>query len=572
MADGFDLVIRRGHVVTGDGETAREADVGIRDGRIVEVGSIAASGADEVDARGKLVTPGFVDVHTHYDGQVIWDERTTASSAHGVTTAIMGNCGVGFAPCRLEDRNRLLAVMEGVEDIPEIVMTEGLTWDWESFPDYLAAIERRRHEIDIGAQLPHSALRVFVMGERGANREPATEDDRKRMSALAYEAARAGAIGFATSRIPLHATRDGDKIPSFDADEAELHAIASGLKSANAGVLQAVVDFDRFEAEFATMKRLVQRSGRPLSYSLIQSYHDPDLWKHALDLTAQANAEGLQITAQVIGRGVGMLHGLNISYNAFSLCPTYETIAHLPLAERVAIMHQPDFKARLLADMPKPPHYPVLALLRNFENMFPLGDFPTYEPSPDDSVAAQARRLGKTPQEHCYDLLLQDEGRFIFYAPTANYAEHNLDAALGMMKHPNTILGLGDGGAHYGLVSDSSWPTYMLSYWCRDRQGEKLTLENVVRKLSYDPARCVGLTDRGLIALGQKADINVIDFDKLRLHGPTVHFDLPAGGRRLLQTADGMEVTLVNGIFIRRDSEATGALPGKLVRSAHMAS
>lgn len=568
MADAFDLVIRRGQVVAGDGKAPREADVGIRNGRIVEVGAIAGRGTEEFDADGKLVTPGFVDVHTHYDGQVIWDERTTASSAHGVTTVIMGNCGVGFAPCRAVDRDRLLAVMEGVEDIPEIVMAKGLTWDWESFPDYLDAIDRRKHEIDVGAYLPHSALRVYVMGERGANREPSTEDDRRQMSELAREAARAGAIGFATSSIPLHVTRDGEKIPSFDVEEAELQAIASGLSSANSGVLQAVVDFSRFDAEFATMKRLVEKSGRPLSYSLIQSYSEPELWKHALDLTAQANKEGLQIAAQVIGRGIGLLHGLNLSYNTFSLYSAYDGIAQLPLDERVAIMRQLDFKTRILADTPRPPQYPALELLRNFENMFALGEFPTYEPAPEDSVAAQARRLGKTPEEHCYDLMLEDDGHFIFYAPAGNYADHNLDAVLEMMKHPNTILGLGDGGAHYGLVSDSSWPTHMLSYWCRDRRGEKLTLENVVRKLSHDPARRVGLTDRGLIAPGQKADINVIDFDKLRLRGPTVHFDLPAGGRRLLQSADGMEATLVNGTFIRRDGAATGALPGKLVRAA----
>jgi N-acyl-D-amino-acid deacylase len=566
MSREFDLVIGRGTVLDGDGSEGRLTDVGIRGGRIAEIGDLAGRGREEIDARGLLVTPGFVDVHTHYDGQVTWENRISGSSAHGVTTVVMGNCGVGFAPCRAADRESLLNVMEGVEDIPELVMNAGLPWNWETFPQYLNSLESRHFDIDVGTQLPHSALRVYAMGQRGANREVATQSDKKRMAALAFEAMSAGALGFSTSRNPLHATIHGDPIPSYQAVEAELGAIAGGLSSAKRGVLQALPSFDDFDAEFAMFKRLARQSGRPLSYSLVQMSPHSDLWRHALQETAAANAEGLPIKAQVMGRPTGILLGLDLSYNPFSFFPTYQSIAHLPLEQRVAMLRQREFRAKLLAERPLPSTQPVLSLLKKFDAMYALGDPPNYEPARESSIVAIAERSGRLPLEVALDMLLEKDGNNIIFTVSANYVAGNLDAALEMIQHPNTILALGDGGAHYGLISDSSYPTFMLTFWCRDRAGAKVPLSEMVRKLSSVPAKALGLNDRGRIAPGLKADINIIDFHKLRLHAPTAHYDLPAGGRRVLQTAEGFHSTLVNGIVSQRHGEPTGELPGRLVR------
>ncbi len=568
MSQDFDLVIVDGTVVDGDGGEPRRADVGIKNGRIAEIGRLAGRGTSRIDAAGCLVTPGFIDIHTHYDGQITWENRLTASSAHGVTTVITGNCGVGFAPCRAADRERLLSVMEGVEDVPEVVMSTGIPWNWETFPEYLDSLERRQFDVDVGVQLPHSALRVYAMGERGAQREAATDGDKARMSALAFDAASAGAMGFATSRNPIHATKDGDPIPSFRALESELQAIAEGFKAADRGVLQVLPSFDDFDAEFAMFKRLVANSGRPLSFSMVQMSSHPELWRRALDLSAAANAEGLRINAQVIGRPTGILLGLDLSYNPFSFCPTYRKIADLPLELRLAVMRQPDFKRRLLADVPDKPHLPGLAAIRMFEAMFPLGDPPNYEPAREHSVAARAEAAGLRPDEFAYDLLVHGDGQTILFITMANYVDGSLDASLQMIGHPNAILGLGDGGAHYGLLCDSSYPSFMLTFWCRDRAGPKLSVAQIVKSLTAVPARAVGLLDRGRIAPGLKADLNVIDFAKLRLHSPRAHYDLPAGGRRVMQDVDGFRATLVGGVVTRRDGAATDQLPGRLIRAA----
>ncbi|WP_176590623.1 amidohydrolase family protein [Sphingobium sp. EM0848] len=568
----LDLVIRNGLVVDGSGGQPFAADVGIRDGIIVEVGRITADAVEEIDARGHIVTPGFVDIHTHYDGQVIWDTHLRASSAHGVTTVVTGNCGVGFAPCRATDRERMYALMEGVEDIPEVVMAKGLTWEWESFPEYLDAIERRPHDIDVAAMLPHSPMRVYVMGERGANREPATDDDMARMKDITREAMEVGALGFGTSRLILHRTREGSLIPSYDAGAMELNAIMSGIRESGRGVVQAVlnlgagVDFDK---EFGVFTDMVTNAERPASYSLAQTWDAPDLWKRALELTEEANDKGLEVRAQVIGRPTGLLYGLDLSFHPFCRHPSYMEIADLPLAERVARMRAPQLRERILADEQRADDdFPLLALLNRFEWMFPMGDPPIYEPAPELSIAAQAQAQGRTPYEVVYDLLLEDDGQAIIFQAVANYVEGNLNVVREMLSNRHTLLGLGDGGAHYGVISDSSYPTFMLTYWGRDRKDSVLSVQEIVRKLTADPAHAVGLHDRGHIAAGYKADLNVIDFDKLRLAPPQVHHDLPAGGKRLMQGARGFRATIVSGVIIQRDGEATDALPGRLVRGA----
>ena len=564
-----DLIVRNGLVVDGSGAEPYLADIGVVDGVITEIGNNLDPGSEEIDAGGCIVTPGFVDVHTHYDGQVIWDDKIFASSAHGVTTVIMGNCGVGFAPCRASDHQQLYGLMEGVEDIPEIVMAEGLTWDWETFPEYLDALDRRPHDIDIGAQLPHCPLRVYVMGQRGSAREPATSIDLERFTQLTYEAMSAGALGFSTSRFMFHRTGTGALVPSYDAGLAEMDAIAEGIKKAGKGIFQAIIDYDQFDTEFALLKHLGREYARPVTYSLIQPWYAPDVWQKALDWTTQANAEGIDLTAQIIGRPTGLLYGLELSFNPFACHPSYRAIADLPLAERVAIMRKPEFRAQLLSEDPiDDPRYPLQSLAGEFANMYRLGDPPNYEPPGDTSIAAIARRLNVSGYEAAYDILLEDEGKAILFQPAANFVEGNLEVVSKMMAHENTILGLGDGGAHYGLISDASYPTFMLTYWARDRKSGRMTVADIVRKLAREPAEAYGLLDRGRIGPGYKADLNVIDMNRLRLRGPAVHWDLPGGGKRLMQAAEGFVATIVSGQVINREGKSTGALPGRLIRGA----
>jgi N-acyl-D-aspartate/D-glutamate deacylase len=557
-------------LVDGTGAEPFEADVAVADGRIVSVGQVTSTGRSEIDARGHLVTPGFVDIHTHYDGQVTWENRLVPSSSHGVTTVVMGNCGVGFAPCRPDQHDLLIRLMEGVEDIPHPVLVDGLPWTWESYPDYLDYLSARRYDMDICGYVPHAALRVYVMGQRGADREPATPADLREMARLVREAVQAGAMGFSTSRTFFHRSSDGKSTPSFQAAENELMALALALKEAGKGAMQLITDYDDPEQTFALLRGLVQRSGRPVSVSLLEGSYGPMTlrWRDFLDWAAEASAAGLPIKAQVLGRAIGVMLGHELTLNPFYTTESYGRLARLPFEQRIRELRQPETRARILAESVDPDPTIVLGrLVRDFDHMFLLGDPPDYEQPFEQSIAAQARRLGVTPGELVYDLMLERDGRNMLYVTLCNYVYGSLNSSLEMMRHPGAVLGLGDGGAHCGTICDGSYPTFMLTHWVRDRQrGERLSLPLVVKLLSHDTARTVGLLDRGIIAPGYKADLNVIDFDRLRLHAPEVARDLPSGGRRLVQRAEGFAATIVSGAVVYRDGAPTGELPGRLVR------
>jgi N-acyl-D-aspartate/D-glutamate deacylase len=568
MAD-YDLIIRGGTVHDGAGGAPRVADVAVRDGRIAAIGEIRGTGREEIDARGLLVTPGFVDVHTHYDGQSTWENRLAPSSGHGVTSVVMGNCGVGFAPCRPHQRDLLVKVMEGVEDVPEVVMTEGLPWNWETFPEYLDALDARHYDIDIAAQLPHSALRVYVMGERAATHEPPSAEDLARMRELTAQAVRAGALGVTTSRNLLHRTKAGELAPSLFSEEEELAALADGLKDAGRGVFQIIpAPMGDADIEFALMRRLAERCGRPLSYSLIQMpTGDTEAWRTSLRRLSEATQAGLEIRAQVAPRPVGMFYGLELSFHPFAYHPSYKAIAHLPLAERVARMKDPAFRAQLLSEQPEDTNPVNLKTVKAFQYCYVWSDEPDYEPDLADRLDRKARAAGLPVDEYAYDLLLAHEGRAVFYQPAANYRDGNLAAVREMLEHPRTVVGLADGGAHYGMICDASFPTYFLVRWARDAEpAERIDLPSAIAALTSEPARLAGLGDRGRLAVGMKADLNVIDFERLKLHVPEVTYDLPAGGRRMRQLAEGYVATVVSGTVTYRNGQATGALPGRLVR------
>ncbi len=579
MENAFDLVVRGGTVVDGTGQGAFEADVAVKDGVIAAVGRVAGRGAEEIDARGQIVTPGFVDVHCHYDGQATWDNRMQPSSWHGVTTVVMGNCGVGFAPCRESDHNRLIRLMEGVEDIPFPVLSEGLPWNWESYPEYLDGLASRSFDVDVASQLPHAALRVYVMGERGVNREPATEADIHAMAAIAKRAMEAGAIGFGTSRTLNHRSSDGAPIATLTAGEDELTGIAMGMAAAGnggLGVLQVVSDFIDPAEEFAMLRRIVERSGRPLSFSLLQSPRDPQQWRFMLEQMTEAKAAGLQIRAQVATRPVGVLFGLELTVNPFSSHPSYRAIKEKPLAERVAMLRDPEFRARLLSEEAENARAPGLSPARAWDRIFPMGgDNPDYEPTPDASIAALAEARGVDPYAMALEHMLdggEGNGRGILYLPLLNYAENNLDHVRTMLQHDCVVPGLSDGGAHVGMICDGSFPTSNLVQWTRDRtRGPKLSIEKMIKAQCRDTAETVGLFDRGLLSPGYRADLNVIDYDRLTLKSPSVAYDLPTGGRRLVQRASGYTATLVKGQVTYRDGTPTDALPGRLLRGAQAA-
>ncbi len=571
----FDIVVRAGTVLDGLGGAGYIADVAIKDGKIVEVGTVTGRGVEEIDAKGRIVTPGFVDIHTHYDGQVTWENRLAPSSGHGVTSVIMGNCGVGFAPSRPHQRETMIKLMEGVEDIPEVVMTDGIPWNWESFPDYLDALDQRHTDIDFAAQLPHNPLRIYVMGERGANAEPPTADEMAQMRALTAEAIRAGAIGVSTTRNLAHRFRDGRSAPTVLGDDDELLAIAAGLRDAGAGVFEMLGD-DRIsgEEQIALLRNICETSGgRPLSFTLTQPKDGNDRWQVILDGITKANADGLPLNAQVMPRPVGILVGLDLSLHPFAFHPSFRKIASLPLAEKVKAMRDPEMRARLMSEQSEDPHDFFKTVVDDTEWLFPLSDPPNYHPAMEESIACRAREAGVDPLELIYDELLKDDGRAILYRPSANRNGERFEGAgKAFLKHPHVLLGLGDGGAHYGMICDAALPTYFLTHWVGHPDPEKqVPLERAIQMLAYDTAQAVGLHDRGRIAPGYKADINVIDVDGLRLGLPHPVFDLPAGGRRLVQTASGYDATIVSGQVTYRHGEATGALPGRLIRGAKTA-
>jgi N-acyl-D-aspartate/D-glutamate deacylase len=567
-----DTVIRGGTIVDGSGKPGFTGDVAIEGDRIAAVGGKLGPAKRDVDASGMLVTPGWVDAHTHYDGQATWDPLLSPSSWHGVTTLLFGNCGVGFAPVRREHHEALVALMEGVEEIPGVALFEGLKWDWESFPQYLDALERTPRAIDIGAQIPHHPLRVYVMGERAIRREPATGDDIATMRRLTEDALKAGAFGFTTSRTNSHKTPDGEYVPGRYSEIDELLGIGAAFKSVRHGAFGINSDFDDETVELDWMARQAKATGRPVWFLLTDRPTDPQRWRRLMDGVRAARADGAMVTAQVAGRPVGVLLGIDTALNPFSIRPSYQALLRLPPAERIARLQDPEVRRTILSEVPSPQLVGLLSQFRQhivtrWDRMFPMSDPPDYEPPASSSIAAMAKREGRTPDEVAYDYLAGGIDRFLFF-PVVGYNEDNHNVIREMLSDPATILGLSDGGAHCSSIVDASLPSFMLAHWGRDRaRGPKLPIEMLVKRQTSETAGFFGFNDRGMLAPGLRADVNVIDLEKLRLHIPEVRYDLPAGGRRLVQRVDGYKATYVAGTPVFENGEHTGALPGKLVRA-----
>jgi len=584
----YDMKITGGTVVDGTGVDRFLADVGIADGRIVEVRrreptdpGLDGEARETIDATGHVVAPGFVDIHTHYDGQVSWDSLLEPSSAHGVTTVVMGNCGVGFAPVAPGRENWLIELMEGVEDIPGSALTEGISWGWQSYPEYLDVIEKRELAVDVGSQVAHGAIRAYAMGERGARNEPATPDDIEAMGRLVREAIEAGALGFSTSRTIAHKAMDGEPVPGTFAAEDELFGLGRAMAAGGRAVFElapegsAGEDIVAPKRELEWMKRLAGEIDRPVSFALIQVDAAPRLWREQLEVSAEAHAQGSPLYPQVAARPFGMLIGFP-GHHAFTHRPTYRKLkSELGRDALAAKLAEPSVKSAILSEADLPPN-PALqfdamfALVQySLDRLYVLGEPPDYEPTPDRTVAAIAAARGEDPLAVLYDLMLESNACAMLMLPFFNYSDRNHDAIREMLTHPAGVVGLSDGGAHCGLICDASYPTFLLTHWARDRhRGDKLPLEYVVRKQSHDTAELFGLTDRGTIAVGKKADVNVIDMAALTLHAPRMAYDLPAGGQRLVQGASGYAATIVSGVLTRRDSADTGARPGRLVRGA----
>ena len=573
-----DLVIRGGLIVDGTGAAAINGDVAIRDGHIVDVGGKAGPARREIDADGLLVTPGFVDIHTHYDGQVSWDPYLAPSGWHGVTTVVMGNCGVGFAPAAPDRHDWLIGLMEGVEDIPGTALAEGIDWQWESFPEYLDALDARELALDVGTQVPHGAVRAYVMGERGARNEDPSEADIEAMAGIVEQALKAGALGFSSSRTMLHRAIDGEPVPGTFAGHDELIGIGRACGRAGHGIFEIASDFGiggmegRFKDDVVWMRELSRETGLPVSFILAQSTQDPGEWRRIAQWAEEAVAAGANLMLQVGVRPPGILLGFDSSFHPFIGHPTYMALADRPLAERVRELATPEVRERLLSEPTTMTGKFATHVFNHYAGMFPLGDPPDYEPAPEQSVAAIAERTGRDPKAELLDRMLERDGRALIYFPLLNYADGDFGVLSEMLAHPLSLVSLSDGGAHCGLICDGSAPTYMLTHWVRDRaRGPRMGLEQAVKKQTQDTARAYGLHDRGVLKPGMKADLNVIDFDRLHLHAPEMVRDLPAGGRRLLQRADGYRATVVAGETTYLGGAPTGDKPGRLIRGPQAA-
>jgi N-acyl-D-amino-acid deacylase len=566
-----DLVVKGGTVVDGTGAAARTADIAITDGVVTDVGKVDGTAREVIDADGLLVTPGFVDVHTHFDGQITWDPMLTPTCWHGVTTVVMGNCGVGFAPVQPDRHDWLIGLMEGVEDIPGAALSAGIQWQWETFPEYLDAVDRMPKLFDVATQVPHGAVRAYVMGERGAKNEPATPDDIEAMARIVREGIEAGALGFSTSRTIAHMAIDGEPVPGTFAAEDELFGIGRVLGDLGRGVFELAPagalgeDLAAPDREMSWMRRLSAAIGRPVTFALTQNDHDPDAWRRMLELCAEARAEGATVRPQVAGRPVTLLLGLQ-TFHPFAYCASWAQVHGTTPAEKAARMADPDLRRRLLAEVDA-----AIEPMKQFldpERAFPMSAFPDYEPRPETSIAARARAENRPAMDVFYDALMEDDGRALVLRPLLNYTDFTLDAVRTMLEHPTSAWGLGDGGAHCGTTCDASTPTFMLTHWSRDRDHDRLPLEWIVRKMTAETAALYGFEDRGTLAPGRIADLNLIDYDGLALPRPEMVDDLPGGARRFVQGSDGYVATVKRGVTILRDGEDQGARPGRLVRNA----
>ncbi len=567
----YDLVIRNGLIVDGTGSTPFRGDVAVTDGLIAAVGVVDGPGREEIDAASLIVTPGFVDVHTHFDGQITWDPLLTPSCWHGVTTVVMGNCGVGFAPVQESRREWLIGLMEGVEDIPGAALSDGIRWAWETYPEFLDAVDERPLVMDVGSLVPHGAVRAYVMGERGAANEPATADDISQMAAIVREGMDAGALGLSTSRTIAHMAIDGEPVPGTFAAVDELTGLGDALADAGTGVFELAPagalgeDLAAPEREMEWMREIAARTGRPVVFALTQNDHDPTAWRRMLELCQEASAEGADVHPQVAGRPVNLLLGLD-TFHPFSYCPSWAEVGLASTEDKVRAMGDPEFRARLLAEVTDID--PDMMQFLDPERSFPMGESPNYEPPPSESVAAAAERRGVTPWEHFLDVLCEADGRQLVMRPLLNFSDGNLDAVREMLEHPTSVWGLGDGGAHCSTTCDASTPTFMLSHWVRDRREGSLPLERVVAKMTSETADLFGLGDRGRLEEGLVADLNLIDLDRVRLPRPEMVNDLPADARRFVQRAEGYVATIKSGEVTFRDGEDQGARPGHLLRGA----
>ena len=570
-----DLVIRGGLVVDGTGGKPFAADVAIDGGRITAVGQVKERGREEIDAAGKIVAPGFVDIHTHYDGQATWDAEMAPSSWHGVTTVVMGNCGVGFAPARPDRHQWLIRLMEGVEDIPGTALAEGMTWDWESFPEYLDALEKLPRTVDVGTHVPHGAVRAYVMGERGARNEEPTETDIARMSQLVEEGLRAGALGFSSSRTILHRSVDGELVPGTTATKDELLGIGRAMGRVGYGVFEMASDLKREWNEFEWMGQLSRETGMPVTFAMLQSIAKELPWEEQMSTMQAENAKGANIRAQIALRGTGILMAWQGTVHPFRFKPAWQEIANLPWQAQLAHLRDSAFRKRMITEASVYPPSDLAALMmvvsQGWFTQYEMGEEFNYEPTPGETIAELAKTKGVSGDEYAYDLLMQNDGTGFIYLPLLNYADGNLDFVQGLLQREDAVISLSDGGAHCGTICDAASPTFLLQHWVRDRARGTIPIELAIKRQCRDTALLYGLNDRGILAKGYLADVNVIDMDALKLGKPWMAFDLPAGGKRLLQKADGYVATIKSGQVTFRNGTLQTARPGKVIRGPQKA-